>query len=99
MASLTISKSFNHMMNNGRVDNRGYNKDEEKGLSNFAAFLKMPIGADYLIFNAKRFFNFLWNLFIQASVHHYFNLKYFIHIETNAFRNNIDKVLKSANFK
>lgn len=77
-------------VNKDKVDDR--HEDKKKNLPTFFESQNL-IRADYLIFRAKKNFNFLWNAFIKAPVFHHFDLEHHIYITINVSNYGIGKDL------
>lgn len=78
------------MANEDRVDKRY----ADKKITYLLFFVSQRvIRANYLVFRAKKTFNFLLNVFIQASVFFHLNLKYNICIESDVSSYAIHRIL------
>lgn len=76
-----------------KVYNRDDDKDIAKNLFTYFIFLKKFFEVDYLNFDAKNAFNFLWKTFILILVFHNFYSKCHIFFKTNEFGHIIDIVI------
>ena len=76
---------------NRTVVNLSKNKKSKK--STYMPNIKATKEPNFLILNAKKAFNYLRLVFIEASIFWYFHLKSHIQIEKNALGYTIDRVL------
>ena len=76
---------------NGTVVNLSKNKKSRK-LTHMPN-IKATEEPNFLTFNAKKAFNYLWLAFIKAPIFRHFDLESYIQIETNELSYAIDEVL------
>lgn len=82
---------MSHLVNKDKVDDKDINYKTKNLFTFFTS--KKSTEADYFIFDAKKTFNLLQNILIEAWIFYYLNIQYHIYIIINMFSYTISEVL------